>query len=418
MFNEGDFGYFKRPKGPWCGLRAFLLAKITPMRTYPLALGGLILLSLLWSCKTELPPEDLTFPPSRPNFAFYLDDYLDSVMAADRIPGLAVGVVKDQRIAWNAGYGQADIAADIPVDLRTRFLMAGAADVVATVAVMQMLEEEGLSLDTDINSLLPQRIRHAQFPQAVITVRMLLSHTSGFLDQPVLLAGLYGPGDASQRLRDFVRDYFQPGGAYYSPAQFSSDRPGKVYQYARVNIALAAYLVEVATGIEFDLYCKTRMFSQLGYSSVSWFLNDLQQDKIAVPYLWQNNAFQPQAFYGYPMYPSGQLRISLEYLSRFMLALQQNGAYGDQRLIPGTLVAHMREVQYPFASASQALGWRYDTLSGRALLGMRGRDLGASTRFYLDPVRETGVILLANATLPDSVLDDILVRVFETSESL
>ncbi|RMG67611.1 MAG: class C beta-lactamase-related serine hydrolase [Bacteroidetes bacterium] len=388
------------------------------MRLSPLVFCSLLGLSLLFSCKNDLPPEDLTFPPAKANFAFYLDSYMDSVLEADRIPGLAVGVVKDNRIAWNTGYGLANVAEGIPVDLRTRFMMGEAADVVVTVAVLQMLAEKGYTLNTDINTLLPQPIRHAHFPQAVINVRMLLSHTSGFQDEDVLLASLYGAGDASQRLRDFVGDYFRPSGAYYSLDNFSADRPGKTFAYARVNMALAAYLVEAVTGIEFDLYCKTRMFSQLGYSSVSWFFNDLQPEKIAVPYLLQGSSFAAQPFYGYPMYPSGQLRISLEYLSRFMLALLQNGAYGDQHLISGDMVRHIQEIQYPFASGEQALGWRYESLDGRNLLGMRGSDAGVSTRFFLEPDRAQGVILLANATLPDSVLDDIMIKVLETSDAL
>lgn len=388
------------------------------MRLYSLAWAGLISLSLLFSCKNELPPEDLTFPPARPNYGFYLDDYLDSMMSAHRIPGLAVGVVKDRQIAWNAGYGLAHLEDNRPVDQDTRFLMGQAADVVVMVAVLQMLEEKGLSLDTDINDLLPQPISYVHYPQAVLTVRMLLSHTTGILDDPNLLPSLYQAGDANLRLRDFIHAYFQAQGRYFSPLNFLPERPGKQYAYSRMNIALAAYLVEAATGIEFDLYCKTRQFLQLGFSSVSWFLRDLQPEKVAMPYLWQGNSYQAQGHYGYPMYPSGQLRINLTYLSRFMLALLQDGAYGGQRLLPAPVLAHAATVQYPFIDAHQALGWQYDTLAGRPLLGMRGHDRGVSTRFFLAPGHETGVILLANTTLPDSVLDHVLVRVLSVSETL
>ncbi|GAB4425110.1 MAG: serine hydrolase domain-containing protein [Bacteroidia bacterium] len=376
---------------------------------------GMLLLVAVFSCKNDLPPEDLTLPPPRANYAFYLDDYIDSLTSAARIPGLSITVVRDRKIDWNQGFGHANIAEGIDVDKDTRFMLAEAAEPVVAVAVMQMLAEKGYTLDDDINTLLPRPLAHANWPAAVITPRMLLSHTSGLRDNDILLQALYAPGDPGQRLRDFVLDYFYSDGKYYSVGHFSTERPGKTYRYARVNLALAGYLVEAATGIDFDLYCKTRLFSQLGYTSVSWFLNDLQAQKVAVPYLDVNGQYQAVEDYGYPMYPAGQLRITGEYLGRLMIALLQNGSYGDQRVASDEAVAASFRVQYPFIDDAQTLGWRLTDETGTARYTASGFDTGVSARLYIDTASGVAVILLCNASNKGAALDALAARLFDTA---
>ncbi|MDX1909346.1 MAG: serine hydrolase [Bacteroidia bacterium] len=378
-----------------------------------------LILSLMLAIGTgceETPPTPPPPPVVVKDLPYYLNTFVDSVRSSSNIPGLAVGVIKDGEIVWNAGFGVANKNSGTSVDKYTRFMLNQAADPFVAVAVMQMLASENISLDTDINTLLPFSVKHPTFPNAVITPRMLLTHTAGIVDDSAKLASLYREGDAPGRLRDFLKSYLVKNNANYQSSNFTASRPGKTFEYSRIGISLAAYLVEAVTGVEFDLFCKTRYFNQLGYSSVSWFLNDLQRDKIATPYTYAGLQQVAAPLYGYPMYPSGQLRISVEYLARFGLAVMENGVYGDQQLLSAQDIQQLTKVQFPDIDAEQALGWRKKEAFFRLLTYSAGDDTGYTSRIYLDMPDHTGVVLLCNAENAGAALDVIANRIFFVSE--
>ncbi|MEZ4825383.1 MAG: serine hydrolase [Bacteroidia bacterium] len=368
----------------------------------------------LAGCKVD-PPIEPPVPEPGINYEFYMDDLIKGKMASDQIPGLSVAVVRNGEIDWEKAYGKANIAANIAVDNNTRFIVNQAADGIVAAALQQAEQLGILDLDENINKYLGWDFIHPTFSQAVITPRMLLSHTAGIKDNAILIQSTYGPGDSEVGLGKYLEDYLSTSGVYYSPTNFTNQRPGKTYTYSRTGIALAAHLVEIVSEIDFDIFCKTHLFAQLGLQNASWFLRDIPADKVAIPYTQSPNGLQPLANYGYAIYPSGQLRISASHLCRFLLALVQNGAYGSQDILPSESVAEIKQVQYPIADPAQALGWRYDTILGEVLLGKSGLDAGSSSRVYIDPSRGIGVVLLSNGAGYDAALDEILVKAYQTA---
>ncbi len=382
----------------------------------------IFILTLLLGCDesapTPPPPLSLSSSQSASNYGFFVSDYIDSLITEHQIPGLAIGIIRAGRIDWAQTYGFADIDQQRQTDPSTRFRLGPTAQIVTTVAVLEMCETKGLSLDADLRGILPFELAHPLFPSAGISLRMLLSHVSGLKDRGEVIDTLYRAGDPQLRLRGFLENYLTPEGLYYHPSNFTAERPGKVYQYARVNLALAAYVVEAVTGIDFDIYCKTRLFQKLGYTSVSWFLSDLSPDQLARPYRWQGGSPSPQERIGYPIYPSGQLRISLNYLGRFWQAMIQGGVYNGEALISPDQWVDMQMVSYPAANPGQALGWRYDTLGNRPLLGLRGPEFGMSARMYAEPAKQQGVIILSNGDWYEDALDSLTVKLMMATDSL
>ncbi|MDX2283503.1 MAG: serine hydrolase domain-containing protein [Bacteroidia bacterium] len=371
--------------------------------------------ALLCACKPDLLPVP-EIPVTGPNYGFYLKSTIDSVMQAEQVPGMAIGVVQKGRIDWTQGYGRANLQTGAAVDANTRFMLNQTADPVVAAAVLQALQETGKSLDDPISSFLPFPVRHARYPQAVITLRMLLSHTSGIADDAALLAAQYTPGDPTVRVRDFLQSYLTPGRPLYAPGHYTTSRPGKTYRYARVNLALAGYCVEALTGVEFDLYCKTRLFIQLGYAGVSWYLYDLPASRLAAGYVYAGGVQTPVPAQNYPFYPSGALRIHIENLSRFTLAMLQQGIYGDVAVLSPAQTQDLLTVQYPVIDGSQALGFQADTLAGLPVYGMLGGELGFSSCLYLEPGRSRGVAILCNGACSADALRLLAARCLRTTE--
>ncbi len=384
---------------------------------YPILL--LFVFAVLFGCETQEKPGELPTEPEpddRIRYEAILDDTIQAYLSREQIPGLAVSVIRDGEIDWIKGYGYANVAAKTPVGKNTRFTVGDPAQVVIAVAFLQLQEKGKIALDDDINAYLPFQVVHPYFPQAKLTPRMLLAHSSGIQDRPAVLANYYAAGDPETSLGDFLRGYLTEGGADYSSLNFSPEKPGRKYDYSRVGISLAAYLVERIEGISFEQYCRVHVFAELGLFNTSWLLSGMQVQTLATPYEKIGASLQPQPFYSYPFYPAGTLRISIEHLSRFWLSMIESGVYGPQQLITPASLELMYPVQYPDASTAQAMAWTYQSLEGRTLLGLDGTDVGLSTRMKMDPQTRRGVILLSNGRGYDAALDRILLRVFEAAE--
>jgi CubicO group peptidase (beta-lactamase class C family) len=104
-----------------------------------------------------------------------IDDYLRAEMAARRIPGLAVAVVRGGRIEKLASFGFADLENGVRVSDSSVFAIASLDKELTAAGVLQAGERGKLKLDEPVSKYLP-------LPFPGITIRQLLNHTSGLPD--------------------------------------------------------------------------------------------------------------------------------------------------------------------------------------------------------------------------------------------
>src|SRR4029079_7234646 len=121
-------------------------------------------------------------------------------LADSHVAGATVAVVRDGRVAFERGYGYADLERHTPVDPdRTLFYIGSAGKLFTWTAVMQLVEQGKLDLHRDVNAYLDFPIP-ATYAEP-ITVEHLLTHTAGFEEQ--YAAQLARPGDVLP-LRTFL----------------------------------------------------------------------------------------------------------------------------------------------------------------------------------------------------------------------
>ncbi|MEL1265282.1 serine hydrolase domain-containing protein [Pseudoxanthomonas putridarboris] len=134
--------------------------------------------------------------------------------------------------------GRADGAAGRHVTADDPVRIASISKLVVAIAAMRLVEEGELELDADVSPLLGWRLRHPRFPDAPITLRLLLSHRSGLTDA----AGYYAT-PLGGRLKDILDD----------PKAWDADHaPGTFFRYTNLNFPLVATIMERATGERFD----------------------------------------------------------------------------------------------------------------------------------------------------------------------
>ena len=333
----------------------------------------------------------------------HLDGFIKSQMERGHIPGLVAAVVKKEDIVWIQGYGWANTAEKRLVTPDTLFHLASISKLVTGTAAMQLVDKGLLDLDADINTYLPFPIRNPTYPDAAITARMLLSHVSSLRDPEEVLDTLYTQGvDSPISLHDLLTGLFTPGGRWYNVETcFYAYAPGEKSSYSDEGFTLLGYLIEVISGAPFDHYCKTNVFAPLGMSETSWYLKDLEPAHIAMPYEYgggheAGTSFIAYGQYGYPDYPSGQVRTSATQWSHFMAAFMNQGRYAGAHILRPETVAQMLAVQNPSFDEKRRLAWARNSIGGRIVVGHSGREKGTVTAAWFDPKQSVAVIVFAN----------------------
>lgn len=334
-----------------------------------------------------------------------LDLLVEGQMEAASIPGLGAALVSQGEVVWSKGYGLRSVSPSRPALADTPFMLASVSKTVTATAVMQLVEDGVLALDDDIDDILGFPVDNPRVPgDEVITVRHLLTHTSGLADDDFVYGGypgepdsLYVLGDSPIALGTFLEGYYVPGGDWYdADTNFTPNAPGTSYLYSNVATALLGHLVEASTGTPLDDWCDANIFAPLAMANTGWHLADFSASAVAMPYESFGGAFYEYGQYGYPDYPNGQLRSSAADLARYLAAYANGGALGPVRILEESTVDAMLTVQFPSVDPTQGLSWYYETIAGRDVVGHNGGDYGVTTDMFFDPATGDGAIVLVN----------------------
>ena len=329
-----------------------------------------------------------------------MDRFILDGMKEAKVPGLAVSVVKKDKVLWTGAYGWANREQKIPVTDDTLFQVASVSKPVTACAVMQLVEQGKLSLDADVNEVLPFPVRNPKHPKVPITLEHLLTHTSGIRDNWNLLEDTWVKnGDVPKPLGESLAAYLQPKGEYYSAKKsFYQWAPGTKSQYSNVGVALAAYLAEAKAKTSFETLCQKGIFDPLGMQGSSFRLKGMDQTKIAMPYGFKKKTgvFKPLGHHGYLDFPSGTLRVTAPHLARFLLSFIGDGQLEGTRLLKTETVRQMRKIPFPKADSKQGLVWYFDKLGGAKTMGHDGGDPGISTVMQYRIKDGVGYVILQN----------------------
>lgn len=196
-------------------------------------------------------------PPASP--IEQLDRELAAIANDLRRPlaSLSVLAIRDGRAVYERQFGRRHIDPDLPADAATLFRIASISKLVTTLGVLKLVEDGKLSLDADLGTYLGYRLRNPRFPDAPITLRMILTHTSSLRDE----AGYHG-FDPGLDLRDFLT----PGGpAHGKGAMWAANaKPGEFFSYANLPWGVAATAMEKVTGERFDRLMRRLVLDPLG----------------------------------------------------------------------------------------------------------------------------------------------------------
>jgi D-alanyl-D-alanine carboxypeptidase len=197
------------------------------------------------------------------------------VMQRTHVPSAEVGIVRGGRVAYVAAFGQARLSPAMAATPDMHYAVGSISKQFTTAAVLLLQQEDKLSIDDPVSRWYPELTRARE-----VTLRNLLSHTSGYEDyapQDYTIPAWTHPSSAERIVHEWAT----------KPLDFD---PGTQYQYSNTNFNLLGLIVEKASGQPFWTFLKSRVLDPVGLSQVIDL--DTQRDRLE-PVGYFRNALGP-----------------------------------------------------------------------------------------------------------------------------
>jgi CubicO group peptidase (beta-lactamase class C family) len=294
------------------------------------------------------------------------------------------------------------------------YRVASISKLVVAIAVMRQVEQGTLCLDDDISDHVGFLVRHKGKPDVPITIRMLLTHTSGLQDTNTLGVP---PGESLSEL-------FLPTGRYHDDAMYRADGAGVSYHYYNTGFSLLATMVERLTKRRFDQYVQETILRPLGMHGGFDPVEDDIRHLIHPLYRKEQGHWVAQVddpprrivLEDHPIginasvhAPQGGLRSNARELAKLMSFWMS----GDDRILRKATLAEMNRIHVAHPATTLVSGdfFRHNGLGVNViersfvnrpipdmdydLVGHSGIAYGLLGIWFLDPVNHNGVIFLS-----------------------
>lgn len=296
----------------------------------------------------------------------FVDGAVLPLMKDNKSPSGVVAISLNGEVIFAKGYGFADIGAQKPVDAADTLFRPGSISKLFTwVAVMQLVEQGKLDLDTDVNNYLETFQIDDTFEDP-ITLRHILTHTPGFEDGGLGYLIIDDP-DKVISLRDAMERY--------QPARVNP--PGAQTAYSNYATALAGLIVANVSGISFNDYIRQNIFEPLGMQSSS-FEEPLPPDldvRMAKSYKLEAGAFKEMPFELVANFgPAGALSATATDMMRFAQAILNGGELDGNRILGADTMEAMltRNFTHDERLSGMLLGFYESDYNGNRVYGHGG----------------------------------------------
>lgn len=345
-----------------------------------------------------------------------VDSSLQSLMEKYEAVGLAVAVVKKGEMIYSESFGKKDLETGEALTSQSLFRIASISKSFSATAVMQLVEAGKLQLDDDVSGLIGFRVRNPAYPEDRITLKMLLSHTSGLND--------------SQGY--FTLDVIDPAMNDSVHKCYNSYRPGAAYQYCNLNFNMVGTIIERASGERFDQYIRHHILEPLGLYG-GYCVDSLDKSRFATLYEYDGATKKMTAAAAYlsrseeirnyvmgrstPVFsPTGGMKISAADLARYMTMHMNMGKYKSGRIISAK---NARLMQTPVENAEGyglALLTSGKLIDGLQLKGHTGSAYGLYSLMFFDPKKKFGIVAITNGCNAPVTngFNELLASVFRT----
>ena len=318
--------------------------------------------------------------------------------------GLAVAVVRDNKVIYSRAFGKSNLENNKPLKENDIFRIASISKSFTTTALLSLLDNKRISLDQDAGDIVGFKIRNPQYPDVPVTVKMLLSHTSSLND--------------SQGY--FSLDILNPATNPDYAKCYNGYMPGTGYQYSNLGFNTLGAITEKLSGIRFDKFVKQVVLEPLSLHA-SFNINDFPGNTFASLYAFDTTGFKlsESAYlskaeeiesegyiigYSAPLFSAtGGMKISAPDLAHYMI-MHMNFGYDPQtgarilseessRLMQTPVIETVNREYY-----CMGLSRTSTLIPGEVMTGHTGSAYGLFSAMYFEPEKKFGFVVITNGT--------------------
>lgn len=304
-------------------------------------------------------------------------DDIDKIVAAElqrqKIPGLAVAVIRNGKVVKEKGYGVANVELNTPVTTDTAFKIGSISKPIIAIGIMKLVEENKIGLDDPVSKYIPD----APDTWKGVQIRHLLSHTSGIIRE--------APGFDPFKLQP---DYDVIKTAYPAPLVFGV---GEKYQYCNVGYFVLAEIIARVARKPWPEYLRGSIFTPLNMTATR-----TTSDIELIPNRSGSYSFAGESLTNAQSFralrPSGAFFSNLKDMVRFGVSTENDGPVRKATIDRMMTAFGLNDG----TSAPYGLGFQIAKYRGKKRTGHGGSLSGFRSDMAIFPEDKLTVIVLAN----------------------
>jgi CubicO group peptidase (beta-lactamase class C family) len=329
-----------------------------------------------------------------------------------RLPGVAVALVSRDRVLWSEAFGYRDSRREAKADADTMYGILSMSKTVTVTGLMLAVQERTLALDVPVARYLPDfhvQSRFADDPMSVITIRHLLSMTSGLThDAPI--------GNNADPFTPSYADHIRS-----ISGTWLRFKTGERAEYSNLGVELAAFILEQVSRRPFPEYIQENVLDPLGMTRSTYDMGRIRNDRNRAT--GNNRSFESVPLDN-PMLAPGGMYASVTDMARFIQFHLNEGRVHGTPLVKADVLNQMQVI--PFPVADQIAGYGLGVFVGRYHLGGTdvrwmghgGGGFGFRCQMKWLPDLGYGVVVMTNSQDHDNVnenlVEEMLLKVVES----
>jgi len=334
-----------------------------------------------------------------------IDERVDAAFAKVRSVGGAFVVALGDEIVYERYYGVQQQTTKVPVTEKSYFRCASVTKLVTGIGIMKMADEGLLDVDEDISTYLGYTVRNKQYMKQPITLRHLMSHTAGMVENSSF-------SYKSSILSDMINVDKKAGSNFKKGVP-----PGSAYTYSNFGAGITGAVIEAVTGQDVSSFMREFLFAPLGIDAAYHVSQLTEPDYICATYKKDGSLYAAPSYMLRQEYVAeadpdhhyrttiGSLQIRPRDLAKLGIALCGDGTVDGVRVLSEEAIAMMRA---PHSEAIDGITEdspysfftiRQDSLfEGRTVYGHQGTDEGVVCNLYTEPESGLTIVVMSNGT--------------------
>lgn len=324
-----------------------------------------------------------------------LDQFIAKQVADYKIPGLAIGIIRDHKVIFKKGYGQTSTAKGLPVNTQTIFPISSCTKAFTAAALGILADEGKINWDDKVIKYLPDFKLSDPWITKELTITDILSHRSGLktFDGDLLW---YGTKNSRKDIARLIR---------YSPIRtnYRTD-----FAYQNIMYLVAGLVVESVTGKTWDEFLQERIFIPLKMTGTATNRDSVtSQSNFALPHI-QNKPVKPINMHN--ISPAGGIDSNIDDMLTWMQMWLEQGKINDKVILDnGTIetITSLKTLTSDNKDDGYGLGWYIKHTKNGKVINHNGGMPGYISSVVLFPESSSGIVILTNKISP---VNDQLVK--------